>query len=116
MAEKVQEEDPRRAKRRKDVERRAKFLATLTPAQRTLRDNHIAWVRWWRKEYKTLVSDISQKKAFLRRSGHNNLLTLKHNMKYLHTLQRKARTMLLARMASKVDYQMKVDKKPKVAA
>jgi len=111
MAE-VVEEDPRRVKHLRSVERRAKFLATLSPHQRKVRDNHIAWVRWWRKEYAELVRQITISKAFIRRQGHNNLLALKHAMKRLHAQRVKARTMLLARVASKVDYAMKIDEKP----
>lgn len=116
MAEKV-DDDPRRAKHLKDVERRAKFLATLTPSQRRLRDSHIAWVRWWRKEYKDLVAAITANKSFIRRHGVNNLATLKLAMRRLKGQRLKARTMLLARMASKVDYAMKVEQpKTQVAA
>lgn len=119
MAEKVKvaesdtEEDPRRVRHLKQVERRAKFLARLTPHQRKVRDNHIAWVKWWRKKYKQLVEDIIKNKKFIRRDGHNNLLTLKYNMRRLHQQQNEARMMLLARAAGKVDYQMMVEAKPK---
>lgn len=110
MAEKV-EEDPRRLKHLKDVERRAKFLSTLTPHQRKVRDNHIAWVRWWRKEYARIVDLIKKEKVFIRRTGHNNLFSLGMAMKRLQRNQLMARGMLLARVASKVDYQMKVNEK-----
>lgn len=118
MADKA-EDDPRRAKHLKDVERRAKFLATLTPSQRRLRDSHIAWVRWWRVEYARVVHLIILEKNFIKRKGHNNLFALSLSMKRLRRNQMIARGMLLARAASKVDYAMKVSKEPvkvKVAA
>lgn len=116
MAEKV-DEDPRQIRHRKKVAKRAIFLGTLTPSQRRMRDNHIAWVRWWRKEYKDLVAAITANKSFIRRHGVNNLATLKLAMRRLQGQRLKARTMLLARMASKVDYAMKVEQpKTQVAA
>lgn len=114
MADKA-EDDPRRAKHLKDVERRAKFLATLTPSQRRQRDNHIAWVRWWRKEYVRVVHLITLEKNFIKRQGHNNLFALSLAMKRLRRNQMVARGMLLARVASKVDYAMKVNSNTKPA-
>lgn len=96
---------------KKRVERRAKFFATLTPHERKVRDSHVAWVRWWRKEYKVLVEQISKNKAFIRHQGHNNLASLKLAMRRLENQRRQARGMVLARMASKVDYAMKIDRK-----
>lgn len=96
---------------KKRVERRAKFFATLTPKQRRVRDSHIAWVRWWRKRYVLLVNQITQNKKFIRRQGHNNLLQLKYAMRRLEEQKREARGMILARMASKVDYAMKIERK-----
>lgn len=95
-------------KHRKRVERRAKFLATLTPAQRRMRDDYIAWVRWWRKEYKELVSSITNNKKFIRQQGHNNVASLKIGMRRLEQQKLRARMMLLARVAGKVDYFMRI--------
>lgn len=97
---------------RKRVERRAKFLAGLTPHQRIVRDSHIAWVRWWRREYKALVEQITANKKFIRRQGHNNVAQLKMAMRRLENQKRTARGMVLARMASKADYAMRMDAKP----
>lgn len=94
---------------KKRVERRAKFFATLTPKQRKIRDSHIAWVRWWRKRYILLVESISKNKKFIRHQGHNNLIALKLAMRRLEEQKREARGMILARMASKVDYAMRID-------
>lgn len=102
----------------KRVERRAKFLATLTPMQRKARDSHIGWVRWWRREYHILVDQLTKNKHFIRHQGHNNLMALKIAMKRLEEQKRRARGMVLARQASKVDYAMRVaakapERKPK---
>lgn len=94
---------------KKRVERRAKFLSTLTPHQRKVRDNHIAWVRWWRREYATVVEQIIKNKTFIRKYGHNNIASLKIASRRLENQKRQARGMVLARMASKVDYAMKVE-------
>lgn len=96
----------------KRKERRAKFLATLTPMQRRARDSHIGWVRWWRREYHALVEQITKNKDFIRRGGHNNLASLKIAMRRLENQKRQVRGMILARMASKVDYAMRVAAKP----
>lgn len=95
------------------VERRAKFLAALTPQQRKIRDSHIAYVRHWRKDYASLVDQITKNKHFIRHQGHNNLQSLKLAMRRLSNQKLLARTMVLARMASKVDYAMKMEHPPK---
>lgn len=102
-----------KAKHKKRVERRAKFLATLTPKQRQVRDDYIAWVRWWRDRYKRLVDQLILNKAFIRKQGHNNLLSLTYAMRRLEEQRREARTMLLARVAGKVDYQMRLEERKK---
>lgn len=93
------------ARHKKQVERRAKFLAKLTPKERKTRDSYIAYVRWWRKEYNQVTKNITVNKAFVRKQGHNNLASLKMAMRRLHTMRLQARTMLLARAAAKAHYQ-----------
>lgn len=102
-----EEIETRTVRYKKRVERRAKYLATLTRTQRRKRDDYIAWVRWWRKEYKELVTQISHTKHFMRNQGHNNLLSLKSAMARLEKLKRKARALLYARKASKEEHQQK---------
>jgi hypothetical protein len=95
------------------VERRAKFLATLTPRERQIRDGYIAWVRWWRKEYAKLVLEIIKNKKFIRVQGHNNLVSLKYATRLLEQQRLRARMMLFARVAGKVDYGMKMEEPTK---
>ncbi len=96
-----------KAKHKLRVVARAKYLATLTPAQRRSRDNYVAWVRWWREDYKRLVTEITKNKLFLRKQGHNNLKSLKLAMWLLEYQRRKAHMMLLARAAAKAEHQYK---------
>ena len=101
-----------KAKHKQRVDRRAKFLSTLTPKQREVRDDYIGWLRWWRKKYAKLVVDIINNKTLIRRQGHNNALSLKWAVRRLDEQRREARMMLLARQAGKVDHQMKMEAKP----
>lgn len=96
---------------KKRVERRAKYLETLTPRQRRTRDDYVAWVRWWKHEYKRLSKTIQSSKAYARSKGINNLETLKITMRSLEKQRFRARTMILARMAAKVDFEMKMEGK-----
>jgi hypothetical protein len=94
---------------KKRVQRRAKFLETLTPKQRVTWDNHRAYIKWWRKEYAKLSQALHNNKLFVRTSGHNNLATLKNTMSAIRKQQLRARTMMMARMAVIVDYEMKME-------
>jgi hypothetical protein len=98
-----------KARHTKAVERRAKYLATMTPKQRQIRDDYVAWVRWWKFEYKKLAKTIHNAKRFVRSEGHNNLETLKLAMRGLEKQRLRARTMLMAREYAKVDYQCKME-------
>lgn len=89
-------------RRNKRKERRAKYLATLTPKQRKVRDDYVAWLRWWKYEYGKLSKTIHSSKRFVRSDGHNNLETLKLTMRGLEKQRLRARTMLYARAAAKV--------------
>lgn len=94
-----------KARHKRRVERRAKYLATLSPKQRFARDRYIAWTRSWRAEYRILVKLISANKKFIRSSGHNNIYVLKGAMKRLEEQRFKARTLMFARTAAKREYQ-----------
>lgn len=100
---------------KKRVERRAKFLKTLTPHQRKVRDNHVAWVRWWGRKYAILVEQITKNKKFIRHQGHNNQASLKIAMRRLEEQKREARGMILARMASKAEYSILTEDRRKKA-
>lgn len=88
-----------KARHKKRVERRAKYLERLTPEERKHRDRHVAWIRRWRNEYKALAEMITRNKKFIRSQGHNNLKSLKMAMGLLQDQKYRAHTMLLGRMA-----------------
>lgn len=93
------------------VERRAKYLATLTSKERRIRDDYLAWIRWWKREYTKLSLQIHKNKVFVRTQGHNNIETLKVMMRALEKQRLRARTMLLARPSALVEYQTKMGDK-----
>lgn len=92
------------ARRKVRVERRAKYLQTLTPRQRRCWDNHINFVRVWRKQYAEVVKGIILNKDFVRRQGHNNLQMLKLRNMELQQQRHEARMMLMARTLEKIEY------------
>lgn len=94
-----------KARHKKRVERRAKYLARLTLKQRLIRDRYVAWMFKWRVEYHTIVRMITANKQFIRSPNHNNLYTLKSAMKRLEEQKFKARTLMFARTAAKQAYQ-----------
>jgi len=102
MTEEEIVERTRRHKKR--VERRAAYLAKLTPEQRWLRDKHVAWVRFWRKQWHELMKDIILNKHFIRHQGHNNLLSLKMAMALREKQKMQAQMMLRAREDEKIEW------------
>lgn len=115
MAVKVKEEvelSDVKARHLKRVERRAKYLATLTPQQRRIWDDHVAYIRWWRREYDNLSTVLHRNKMFIRTpAGHNSLATYKSTMKSIHQQKLKARTMMLARLSASVQFIIKMEGK-----
>jgi hypothetical protein len=91
-------------KYKKRVDNRAAYLATLTPKERRVRDDYICWIRYWRREYTALVKMIGANKRFIHQQGHNNLESLKLAMKRNEQMRLKARMMLFARQAAKVEH------------
>ncbi len=87
------------------------YFATLTPKQRRIRDDYVAWLRWWKYEYRKLSESIHKTKSFVRSEGHNNLETLKLSMRGLEKQRLRARTMLLARAAAKVVFRANMEAK-----
>jgi len=104
----MEETDPVKAKHKKRVAARFMYLSTLTSDERRIRDDYIAWVRWWRREYAQLVLNIQTNKKFIRTYGHNNTQNLKLAMQRLHGMSYRARTMLMARVAAKAVYRLKL--------
>lgn len=96
----------RSARHKKRVERRAVYLATLNPEQRRLRDKHVAWVRFWKREWHELMKDIILNKHFIRHQGHNNLLSLKIAMALREKQKLQAQIMLRAREDEKLDWKL----------
>lgn len=110
MTAKVTEEPDVKARHAKRVERRAKYLATLTPKQRITWDRHVEYIRWWRREYAKLAASLHKNKTFIRTpAGHNSLAMYKTTLKLIHQQRLRARTMMLARMAVSVDYVMAME-------
>ena len=93
-------------------ERRAKFLSNLTPKERLVRDDYVAWVRWWKKEYTRLSLAIRTNKTYIRTTGRNapNACWIRQRLWDKQRLQ--ARTMLLARHAGRIEYRNKTELKP----
>lgn len=89
---------------KKRVERRAKYLATLTKEQRKARDKYVHWLRTWRINYKRLVVLITANKKFVREQGHNDLKALNAVRVTLERQRLEAHTMMLGRMAYKIAF------------